>query len=536
MTKEKRNEIFIIVCISILVVLPFIRQAYHIDDWVFLTAAEKYNASGFQSINGTSTQDGMVFPNYYITHPLLYPLFLSVIIKIFHAANESILHLISIFYLAIIGFSSLIISRRYSKQALWITAFVLGIPAVMLMSHLVMSDIPTLAFFLLALALHFEGVQKKSVLLFIFSGIAAVISIGFSYQALFIILLLIFYNVQKKTKGIIFYLSVIIPAFCFIIWSLFTWEKFGIPHPFVAFVLAGDYDKRTFAGFFTKLIGNINSLGAAGIFPVFVLLTYLFKSQFRNLLFLSFTLSLILIFIFVPGYSLAEQILFSIYFTAGIFILLRITALFIGSLLNKNSENLYLSAWFLAFFFAVALLMPLGISRYLLPAFLPLIIIVVNDIKNLFELNFKIIAAGGIAATMVWGILCSTADYNSAGIYRQFAQEMKLKYGYKTVWFSGDSGFKWYMEKEGFNYLLQNDDRPKSGDIVIIPQQSWPININFLLKELKVINKIDYPSQLPVKTMNLASHAGFYAELNALLPFSITRSPYEIFSIYEVMK
>ena len=98
-----------------------------------------------------------------------------------------------------------------------------------------MTDMPTVAFFLLALALHFDGIEKKSVLYLLSAGIAASISIGISYQALFLLPLFIFYNILKKGKKISSYLSIAIPLFFFTGWCLYTWKELGIPHPFISF-------------------------------------------------------------------------------------------------------------------------------------------------------------------------------------------------------------------------------------------------------------------------------------------------------------
>ena len=530
----KKSEIFVIIIISVVIVLPFINEAYHIDDWVYLRAAIEYNNLGFNSINGTSTQDGLVFPNYYITHPLLYPLFLSFIIKIFHSASEYLLHLISIISLAIIGISSLIISKKFSKEYLLITIFLLLLPAVMVMSHVIMTDIPTVAFFLLALALHIEGVEKKSFWLYIFSGIAATIAVGISYQALFIVFLFVLYNIQKKEKRFIAYLSILIPLAIFVIWCIYTWAKFGIPHPFIAFIWAGDNDKRNILDMFSKFMGNINSLGAATIFPVFILITYLLKSQFRKLLIISFVLSVISMPVLVSNYFLVQKILFVIYASSGFFIILRIIILLKDSIAKKNKDYIFISTWFITFFIAIALLMPLGVSRYLLPCFLPVVIVIINDLKTLYFSKFKIIVYAGLVLTLIWSSLCSVADYKFAGVYRQFAKEFNSKYSDKTVWFTGEGGFKWYMEKERAKYLLKNNKKVQLGDIIVIPEQLWPISLSSLMKKSVHLDNVVYSSALPIRTLNLASHAGFYTEAHALLPFSITHCPYEIFSIYEV--
>jgi len=239
MNRIKKFEAIIIIVTSVLIVLPFINQAYHIDDDIYLNAAIKYNESGLDSFKGKSEQEGFIIPNYYLTHPLLWPWLIAIFIKLFNSTNESILHMMSIVNIIIIGLSTISISKKFSKEPLIIALFFLFIPAVMLLSHVMMTDIPTLAFFLLAIALHIEGIEKKSSILFILSGIAATAAWGISYQALFVLFLIGLYNFQVKEKDFKAYLPIIIPIVFFILWFLGTWKKYGIPHPLLAFQWGG---------------------------------------------------------------------------------------------------------------------------------------------------------------------------------------------------------------------------------------------------------------------------------------------------------
>ncbi len=215
-------------------VLPFIDQSYYIDDYIYLDAAIKYNRAGLDSFNETSVQDGYIISNYYFTHPLVWPWFLLLFIKAFNTTNEVALHLFSLINLIVLSFSALLLSKKFSKEPFKATILFMAIPAVVLMSHVIMTDIPTLAFFILAIGFHIEGIEKKSKIYLWLAGIAATIACGISYQALYLVFLIIFYNVQRREKKLISYVSAIIPTLIFIILCLYTWKKFGIPHPFVS--------------------------------------------------------------------------------------------------------------------------------------------------------------------------------------------------------------------------------------------------------------------------------------------------------------
>ena len=537
MNKIKKHEILIIIAVSVLIVLPFINQAYYIDDFIYLSAAQQYNEYGFDSFKkGMTEMEGYLYHNYYITHPLLWPWFLATFMKIFNTESELILHLINIITLLITGFSALLISKRFSNEPIFTTLFFLFFPAIMLLSHTMMTDIPTVAFFLLALGLHFEGIEKNSKWYLLSAGIAATISIGISYQALFIIFLFVFYNFQKKERRLLTYLPVIIPLLFFTCWCLYTWKILGIPHPFIS-LQWGSANINIFYDFLPKISAFINSIGAATFFPLFILIIYSLKPNFRKLIIISFLVAIFAQIKLASNYSIVQKLLFLTYFTSGLFILLRIILALILSFKVKDENNIFLCVWFISFFIAVIVIMPLGVSRYLFPVFLPLVIIILNDIRNFFTLEkFKKAIIIGLGVTALWGYLCSIADYTFAGLYREFTEEISNKYIEQNIWYCGD-GFSFYMKAKGNKPVLFEGKKPEINDIVVISSELWSYKVPDVMKRAVLIKKISYNSIYPIRTMNIPSHAGFHDNLSgALLPFSITRSRYEEFSIYKIVK
>jgi len=537
MSEIKSYKNIVIVVFALLITLPFIEQAYYIDDYIYLDAAIKYDRTGIDSFKETSVQDGYNISNYYFTHPLLWPWFLALFIKLFNTTNEVALHLFSLINLIVLGSSALLLSKKFSREPFKATILFMAIPAVVLMSHVIMTDIPTLAFFLIALGFHIEGIEKKSKIYLWLAGIAATISGGISYQALFIVFLIIFYNFQRKEKKLISYIPAIIPTLFFIVWCLYTWKEFGIPHPFVSLEWGYLTDRNLFYDFFPKLLGNINTIGATTIFPLFIFIAYLFKYEFRKLLVGSFVISILILMFFLNGYSIIQKLLFIIYFTDGFFIFLRFIHLFISSLGKKDRSNIFLSIWFLTFIIVVVILMPLGIARYLLPIFLPLVIVVLNDLRNIriyerYRFVFPII----LASTLLWSILCSIADYTFAGVYRDFSERVATKYKNNKLWYCGDA-LNWYMGEKGFKPLIWGENEPAVGDIIVLTSELWPYSVPEVMERTQFIESVTYNSNYPIRTMNLPAHAGFYDQSeNALLPFSITKSRYEEFSIYKVVK
>ncbi len=98
--------------------------------------------------------------------------------------------------------------------------------------------------------------------------------------------------------------------------------------------------------------------------------------------------------------------------------------------------------------------------------------------------------------------------------------------------------YNWYMgEKEFKPLILAMKITRLLGDIIVLTSELWPYSVPAVMERAQFIENITYNSIFPIRTMNLPSHAGFYDQSeNALLPFSITRSRYEEFSVYRIIK
>ena len=54
--------------------------------------------------------------------------------------------------------------------------------------------------------------------------------------------------------------------------------------------------------------------------------------------------------------------------------------------------------------------------------------------------------------------------------YRDFAGEVKNTVGeaHDRIWYTGEWGMHYYMDKNGFRYLTSDSDEPKQGDLIIV--------------------------------------------------------------------
>jgi len=284
--------------------------------------------------------------------------------------------------------------------------------------------------------------------------------------------------------------------------------------------------------FLPKLWGNINALGATLIFPLFTLLFYFIHKNFRKFTLLSISAAMLGAFLILPNFSKWYKLLFIIYFSGGLLILIRMIIVLRDSFFYKNIENKFLSIWFLLFFLAIVIIMPLGTARYLLPCLLPIVVVMIKDLES-YTRNWEKAGIAAVVVTLCFAIFTSAGDYKFAEANKKFAEDFSKKYTNNNVWYSGEFGFGWYMERKGFKYLLLDNNLHK-GAIIVIPSYSWPIVRNDLKTKMQLIDTFTYNTKIPVRLINHSINAGFYVHYDGILPFVFSTKNLEKFSIYKV--
>jgi hypothetical protein len=86
-----------------------------------------------------------------------------------------------------------------------------------------------------------------------------------------------------------------------------------------------------------------------------------------------------------------------------------------------------------------------------------------------------LVAALGAA----WSLAVATADAELAGTYRRFASDVKPYLGQGKLWFTGEWGFRAYLEQLGGEELGRRDARPRQGDWIAAPRLATPYSTLF---------------------------------------------------------
>ncbi len=537
MRKKIIIELLLVVCFTLLITSPFINQAFHIDDEGYLSLAKSMiNRSYFEVYKQKFKLSGIESNYMKSGHPLLIPLYLKCIFLLTHSFKEWILHLFFIIFPLLASISMYFIGKRFTKYPLWTALLLITTPAFMVMSHNIMTDIPALSFFLGSMAAYIYGVDKNNIKLIIFSGIMATLAVFTSYLMFYIIPFMILYSLLNKKNLIRSIPALLIPVFVFIIFSVLDFFYYGKPQ-----ILMGVQDVYTgteynifkiiYNNICNNSVSNLVYIGGTTLFPLVLILGF-FKKKYLGIYLILLVFSINLLSIIKVNYNIFDQLFFLLFVFTGLLVLFKLIE---NVIKNISMDNIFLFIWFIGILLINIIIYPFNAVRYILPLIPPFIVVFINQIEKRFKKRYihKFFITAAIL-TLFISIGISFADYEYAGNYKEFAMKLSNKYSGKNVWFTGEWGFRYYMEKNGYKYLLINDNRPQKGDIVIIPEIPCPVVLTSFKKRMKLIYTVTTEGKIPIRTMSFKANAGFYSSGFGLLPYTFSNIKIEHFNIYKV--
>ncbi|MEK6537104.1 MAG: hypothetical protein AABZ63_06435, partial [Actinomycetota bacterium] len=243
-------------------------------------------------------------------------------------------------------------------------------------------------------------------------------------------------------------------------------------------------------------------------------------------------------------YSWAAGILQAVFYSAGLLAVYRFfnagaDAIFADDRSEKDRDNIFLILWISGVLVYSILLLPYASTRYLLPLFPPVVLMIVNYARGIFtdKTPWTRFAVAAVAFTAATGLAVSIADYQLAGTYRAFAsdQSQALQADGRQLWFAGEFGLRYYLEQDGGRYLTKQDNSPATGDRVVLSHGLIAYFISDDLKSrLQLERSVDYPSAWPVRIEDPGGQAGFYDQFHGNLPWSLSTRPIETIDIYRV--
>jgi hypothetical protein len=144
----------------------------------------------------------------------------------------------------------------------------------------------------------------------------------------------------------------------------------------------------------------------------------------------------------------------------------------------------------------------------------------------------RLAMAAGFSAALA--LACSVSDYAWAGSYRTYARQYAETPG---VYFTGEWGFRYYMERSGARYLPASRQDLPAGSLVVRPEIAAPENRldPDLERRLRPLADEARQGLLPLLLMSRPErNCGWYSEGYGILPFCVGRLMQERFVRYRV--
>ncbi len=540
------RDILIIVSLALALSLPFINQAFHIDDTNFLYITKQILKDPLRpysfGINWRGTEE-RAFD--ILANPPLCPYYYALIINIF-GESERVLHLAHLIFITLSAVFMYYLAKRFTKSALICSLFLVSTPAFMVMSHTIMPDITLLAFYLAGITLFIYGLDRKKNGLLILSGIFMALAGLSRYSGLtafFVAAMYVLLKGKRIDRRVM--LPFLAGGALFLVWCLHNLIFYKQLH----FLKASGFQlvTLTLEDIFCKIEAILVYIGSTTIFFIFFVAAFLNKA-YKKVFFILASISLYFSIIAKMKYAVTSfQSIFIVAFTVSLlfFIFVAIDKIFAEKNKDIKRELIFFVVWitFIILFTSTLYFVAVKHILLLLP---PLIILFVRVVEDVVRKHAKIYLSAAILLTALLGIAVSYADFKYADVYREFALKEAPQYKTtdNTIWFCGHWGFQYYMEKSsGFKSLKYLDNSPQKGDILIIPslvaEHQWPCRM--LQKRLSLLNIYKYRWSMPLRTTNARENFSFYTNVMLLynpgfLAYYISIQDLEHFVIYRICR
>ena len=533
---------FIATILPVLLLLPFVGKAYHIDDVMYLWAA--------QQIQSTPADFYGFIINWYGYEQLM------------HEANQNppLLSYYLAFVTAITGWSEISVHFWLLVPAVLFSLGVLNLakilslpqvpavlitilsPVYLISSTTVMTDVTMSAFFVWAVWYWLRGMSGENHLNFIVSSVLICCAVLTKYFALSLVPLLFAYTLWEKKQLKPYLLYLIIPVLCMCLFEYLTYLNYG--HGLL-FSAAGYTLSEGGDGFLSRVSRIFNGFVFVGgcLLNVLFLTFFLLKKKWLASLVLfiilfsfvavQFSNSLESVFPFLPYLPRYVSLQYFLYLTIGA----TLVYLSIYDFLRfKDPASSLVVLWVMGCFLFLAVVNWSVTARNVLPMLPALALIVARRFDGDFSLfgQTKFVSYSIVfLPAMLLSLMFVKADVAEANNQRQAAEKIAtMTSAYKgQVWFFGHWGFQYYMERNGAKPYADKKTVFQLGDIVVMPTNNTNINAKLSKKVFWPVMEIEDNSRW-TNVMQPNAGAGFYSDRRGPMPLNIYNSPPDKYYLY----
>lgn len=547
-----RKQILWVVAAVLLFYLPFIKQPFHIDDYLYIDMARNAFRNPWFIQKMPFSFEGTMYPDMGShSHPPFISYFIAGLMGLFNQRrhlSEAWFHLGYAVFPLTLSVSALFLARRFTTAPVPAALLLMVTPVVVINSHLLSPDIITLTFWVTGVTAFIYAVDTGRARLFVLAAAAAGLAVYTSYQAISMVGLFWLYAALQKKWDRRVWVAGLAPMAVLATWLVvgsWYYGRFLFSHT-VQFAA----ERAAWSGrlMIEKFMSVWIDLGGTTAFPVFVLGALAAWRSGLMVLLMGMTAAVLTVTV-APLYPWWEKILMTLFLTTGLTLLARIiwrgwvgVREWMGSSLAISPETapardqIFLTVWVMGVFVYCVAIFFTFTARYMLPMVPPAMLLLVKE-TDIRPARGRRWLTAGILATLTVAMLGGAADYQFAAVYPKIANHLKDTYGKAgwKLWYAGEWGFRYYCEAAGAEILVSEGRAPRGGDLVVRPDlasgYAAPQDIETMLIP---IERRPYGTKLPLRLLDRFAHAGFHGTYRGLLPFSLSRRSIEEITVKQV--
>jgi len=528
--------------VTLAVLAPFLAKPFNIDDPLFIWVARQIylhpgDPYGFD-VNWAQT----VFPMWNVTdNPPLACYYLALSAGIF-GWSEIGLHFAFLLPAIAVILGTHRLAKKFCGQPMLAALAALFTPVFLVSGTTVMCDVLMLAFWVWAIVLWTEGMERNDFGRLAAAGLLIAFAVMTKYYGACLVPLLGAYGLFCKRRPGRWIVYLMIPLATLFVYLVATQMLYGHNLFFRAMEFTSFWEENfggsrttatlaalTFTGgcvasaaFFAPLLWRWRALAVFCGAGVLIVAVMLFNGAMDNNSGASQWVS--------PMFVKFQVAVWSV---AGLGVLALAVADIVG---RRDADACLLVLWVLGTFSFAAFFNWTVNGRSILPMTPAVGILIARRLEKIFSVGHKVWSQGvvtGLAVSAALALLVARADFSLARAARDNARETcsKLLVNGKTLWFQGHWGFQYYMEIYGALAIDLADPSLEIGDTFVVPSN----NTNLRSPRLDTTTPrkiIAAPKSRFLATMDESTGAGFYASINAPLPFAFGRVPPETVSVY----
>jgi 4-amino-4-deoxy-L-arabinose transferase-like glycosyltransferase len=536
------RPLFLALAVPVLLLVPFITKAFHIDDTLFLWCARHIQSNPSDFYGFTVAWNDFDMPVARINqNPPLNAYFIA-LVATFSGLSEVPLHLAFLIPAAALSVGVYSLAEEFCEKPLLAALIGVCTPAFLVSSTNVMCDTLMVALFVWAITLWVLGLQKNRHAYLFVAAMLITLAALTKYFALAGVPLLLVYSRMYKGAWRPWALYLVFPLVIMGGYEWLTYRFYGVGLFSDALSMGIVTRTETRPGFWARIIPGLaftgGSLASIAFYAPFMWShrTWLFAASGIPLAAALFVWGSVGTFVLEgpdgPLWWVIIQLAGAA--VAGVQIL-WLALLDLRE--SKDARSALLFLWILGTFCFVVFLNWTTSARTIFPMVPAAAILVVRRLEKAGWLSdasgvrkswMPLIPAACLALAITW------ADFSLANCQRTAARLITTQFrDYPgAVWFKGHWGFQYYMEAAGARYLVDGAVI-QGGDILVVPSNSADrstIEGSGLRRE-DIIQLISCPW---LSTMHWGVGAGFYSDRWGPLPFFFGPVPperYEIFSV-----